>query len=338
MINLVFITESFYNKKFEVGMVEESGIESLNGENRQNSSGTVSSRSIVDLSKKFIEVFGLIASIFLGLNVFIKGVLAILRSAVYGIPLKYFSDENYIATLVVFVIAVVAIALCIFFVKNRNKIVEISILSSVLVIFIQFFVNISVEMTYEIAKKAALNPDNPLKDINFIFIFKFLIFNKFSYAMILVLIIFSSIIELIICAWNKFNIDVIVEIKRVIKFIVYGVGCYLIALLIVGILLSGVIFVYKPLSWDKSFEVIIDGNDQDKIDVVITEYEGKLVVMKGKLESGVDKKSLRIYKYTYNKVDSVNKDENYFSYQVIDRDDQQKFDFITVDEVIFNER
>ena len=60
--------------------------------------------------------------------------------------------------------------------------------------------------------------------------------------------------------------------------------------------------------------------------------------MKGKLESGVDKKSLRIYKYTYNKVDSVNKDENYFSYQVIDRDDQQKFDFITVDEVIFNER
>ena len=316
-------------------MAEEFRTESANAE---NNSDTDRSKRIVDLSKKILEVCGMISAIFFGLNVFIKGVLAILHSVIYGIPLKYFTDENYIVTIVVFIIAVVVIISYLFIVKNINKVLEISILFSITIFFIQLFATISTEMTYEISKKAALNPDNPLKEINFCFIFKFLVQNKFNISIMVLLAMILIFIVIVIKVWNKFNSNTMVENKSIIKIIVYGIICYVVALITVSVLLSGLIFIYKPLSWDKSFEVIVDDNDHDKIGVVITEYEGKLVVMKGKLESGVDKKSLRIYKYTYNKVDSANPDPNYFSYQVIDRDDQQKFDFITVDEVIFNER
>lgn len=321
--------------------------------------------SIVEKIKLLAEVLGCISVFLAAINFVYKECKAIISSEAYNIPIKYFINEDYrtimliISVLIIFFIALKPL------ISNINS-SGIEAFSGVIFLYtlfnVIFCMRLLIDEVYNKVEQILVKKD--YLDL----LIKVLFFNKINALIIIILIIFIIVISALICLINKINGKKCKDsnvAKNIFILAICIVGGYILAFIIICSVFVYSIEISKPQ--ERKFELIINNNSKNKcknidVDVVITEYDGRLVVMDGILkeddaEKAVEGKSeevkkekvLVIYKYstknskyssTRAEVDGNEKEEenfmeNDFNYRVIDRDDSQKFGFIEVDRVEF---
>lgn len=307
----------------------------------------------INIIKSCAEIFGCIGAVLVCINMVAKEFEAIIKSKVYDIPMKYFSLEDYRTTmLIIIVIIIFCVAIIPFFFSTN----VVNVFSGIL--FLLSFVNVFFcyplllgEVESSINKEMLKqNAESILKDTNLIF--RMFAFNKINIGIVILLVLLSVIISGVLRYIFKRPSKDLAKVW----FCIFG--GYLVALAVIIGVFKYMVIVNQPLESEKRFEIMVDntntGNtetdnantadtktdDIKKVDVVITEYDGKLVIMKGSLKNDNGTKTLDIYKKTSNFLNSL--DSNYseyndYRYMVIDRDDNQKFDYITVDKVEFKQ-
>lgn len=322
--------------------------------------------SIVEKIRLSAEVLGCISAFLVAINFIYKEYKAIISSEAYNIPIKYFINEDYRAMILII------FALIIFFIALKPLISNIDSLGIEAfngVIFLYTLVIVIFLMQLLLVNEVYNKIEQILVEKKYVTkLIEVLFCNKINACIIITLIIVIIVISALMCLINKINGKKCKDsnvAKNIIISSIYIMAGYILAFIIICSVFVYSIEISKPQ--EKKFELIINNNGKNKcknidVDVVITEYDGRLVVMDGILkeddaEKAVEGKSkevkkekvLVIYKYstknskyssTGAEVDGNEKEEenfieNDFNYRVIDRDDSQKFGFIEVDRVEF---